>query len=86
MIEKEFERLININIPIIVFKEYDFVRVDSLISSVLGPYEIEEWNPSVGLVSFENKEIKGFGGLSLEDYLQGRLRSAPLHGWEQSDY
>ena len=71
MIEKELERLINTNIPLIVFREYDFVRVDCLISSVLGQYELEEWNPSAGLVFFDNKETKGFGGLSLEDYLRG---------------
>ena len=70
MVELELERLININSPIIIIKDPDFVRVDALIGSVVGTgNNVLEWNPSSGLVRFANKEALD-GDIGLEDFLK----------------
>ncbi len=69
VVSEELERLVNINSPIIVIKDSDFVRVDALIKHTIGEENVLEWNPSGGLVRFDNKESIE-DGISLEDFLK----------------
>ena len=73
MVEQELERLININSPIIIIKDPDIVRVDSIISRVVGKDDnVLEWNPSLNLVRFGNKEE--YSEESLEDFLKDEAK------------
>ncbi len=61
--QSSLQKLIDINIPIIYINDYDFARVDEIISSVLKNKKIYEWNPATGVTDFESKQSRG-GGLS----------------------
>ena len=45
-ITKEFQKLVDINTPIIVIEDYDFARVDDQIKKAIRFGKIEEWNPT----------------------------------------
>lgn len=66
-----FNKMLDVNTPIIYINDYDFVRVDDLISRVAGnKVKIKEWNPSNGLIDFRNKQSFGAGpNASLKDFL-----------------
>ena len=53
---KNFQKLIDVNIPIIYIDDYDFVRIDELIKETCGKNEIKEWNPASGYTNFISKE------------------------------
>lgn len=55
------QKLIDINIPIIYINDYDFARVDDIISFVLGSKTIYEWNPATGVTDFKSKQSRGAG-------------------------
>ena len=55
-ITKEFQKLVDINTPIIVIEDYDFARVDDQIKKAIRFGKIEEWNPATGDTIFDNKE------------------------------
>ena len=61
--QSSLQKLIDINIPIIYINDYDFARVDEIISTVLGSKKIYEWNPATGVTDFKSKQSRG-GGLS----------------------
>lgn len=66
-----FQKMIDVNTPIIYIHDYDFVRVDELIRQVVGEKKVFEWNPVTGVTDFQTKMPKGFGEiLSLENFLQ----------------
>ncbi len=72
--------MIDVNSPIIYINDYDFVRVDELISQVIGKKNIIEWNPATGSTNFINKT--SLAEISLVDFLQSKYtleipRSAP---------
>lgn len=59
-----FNKMIDVNTPIIYIHDYDYVRVDELIKRVVGTKaKIEEWNPGCGRIDFRNKEFKSSEGL-----------------------
>ena len=65
----DFQKMLDVNIPIIFIHNHDFVRVDEMISNALGKnVAIREWNPAVGTVNFKSKEpiIRQ----SLDDFLR----------------
>lgn len=65
----DFNKMIDVNTPIIYIQDYDFVRVDELIANVVGrKAEIVEWNPGTGQIDFKTKEAKG-NDISLEEFL-----------------
>ncbi len=65
-----FQKLIDVNTPIIYIHDYDFARVDEIIADSIGNKRIVEWNPVTGTTDFKTKEGKGFGEMqSLEDFL-----------------
>ena len=41
--------MIDVNTPIIYICDYDFVRVDNIISQSLSQKKIFEWNPATGM-------------------------------------
>lgn len=59
--QSSLQKLIDINIPIIYINDYDFARVDDIISSVLGSKKIYEWNPATGVTDFKFKQSRGEG-------------------------
>lgn len=59
-IESAFNKMIDVNTPIIYIQDYDFVRVDELLLRVLGntkANETQEWNPANGKIRFRNKSM-----------------------------
>ena len=71
LIVEEFERLVNINSPVIAIKDADFVRVDAIIKDAVGDAEVLEWNPSGGEVRFANKEPLN-EDITIEDFLRNK--------------
>lgn len=55
-------KMIDVNSPIIFINDYDFVRVDDIISRTVGDHAtIVEWNPGTGTTNFKNKDVAGMG-------------------------
>lgn len=55
--------------PIIYIQDYDFVRIDEIISCVVGKQKIFEWNPVTGVTDFKTKIGQGFADIqSLESF------------------
>lgn len=65
---KNFQKLIDVNIPIIYIDDYDFVRIDELIKETCGKNKIKEWNPASGYTNFKTKEPSAMQ-CSLKDFL-----------------
>jgi len=57
----DFEKLIDVNTPIIYIHDFDFARVDELIGLVLNGKRIREWNPASGTTDFLTKHELGPG-------------------------
>lgn len=53
-----FQKLIDVNTPIICIQDYDFARVDEIIKAVVGTKNVYEWNPATGTANFCSKEAK----------------------------
>ena len=68
-----FQKMIDVNTPIIYIHDYDFVRVDELIRQVVGEKKVFEWNPATGTTNFITKFPRGYiEKQTLEDFLQGK--------------
>lgn len=66
-----FQKMIDVNTPIIYIHDYDFVRVDELIRQVVAEKKVFEWNPATGTTDFTTRLPKGFGEKqTLENFLQ----------------
>lgn len=66
-----FQKMIDVNTPIIYIHDYDFVRVDELIRQVVAEKKVFEWNPVTGTTDFTTRLPKGFGEKqTLENFLQ----------------
>ncbi len=57
----DLQRMIDVNTPIVYIHDHDFVRVDELISSVIGDNTVFEWNPATGTTNFRTKVSMGAG-------------------------
>ena len=71
-----FERMIDVNTPIIYIQDYDFYRVDQFIKSAIKDSSIQEWNPATYSSTFEDlykKENKG-GTIPLTSFLSSFLK------------
>jgi len=63
-------RLIDVNTPIICINDYDFARVDKIITEAIeSDAKIEEWNPAIGVCDYKTKERIGYCYVALENYL-----------------
>lgn len=79
-----FQKMIDVNSPIIYIQDYDFVRIDELINVVVGKKKILEWNPATGCTDFKTKAQSGAGAKeSLEDFLLTRYEEEPIKPQEK---
>lgn len=65
-----FQKMIDVNTPIIYINDHDFVRVDELISKVVGNKDIVEWNPATRATNFRTKA--SISEESLTEFLKSR--------------
>ena len=57
----DFQKMIDVNTPIIYINDYDFVRIDEIIKEIVGNSKVFEWNPATGTTNFKTKESQGLG-------------------------
>ncbi|MCQ2093765.1 MAG: AAA family ATPase [Bacteroidaceae bacterium] len=69
-VQLDFQKMIDVNTPIIYIHAYDFVRVDDVINKVVGSSRIIEWNPITGRTNFSTKEPQGEELLPLDAFLR----------------
>lgn len=67
-----FQKLVDINIPIIYVEDYDFARIDDMLQKACNvkPSNIAEWNPASGYTCFVSKEPYGDGDCTLTEFLK----------------
>lgn len=53
--QSDIRKLIEVNIPIIYIQDFDFVRVDEILDSIIKSKDIKEWNPATGVTNFKNR-------------------------------
>ena len=63
------QKLLDVNIPIIYVDDYDFARIDDIITCACGDQKIREWNPATGITDFNNKEPINIHA-SVNDFLE----------------
>lgn len=54
-------KLLAVNAPIIVIRDFDYARTDYILDKAKGVYELVEWNPSGGYSRFSTKESEEQG-------------------------
>lgn len=66
----QLTKLLDVNTPIVFINDFDFARVDVIISLAIGDAAVYEWNPATGRTDFKTKEqlLPNFEGL--EDFLK----------------
>lgn len=69
-VQLDFQKMIDVNTSIIYIHAYDFVRVDDVISMVVGGSRLIEWNPITGRTNFFTKEPQGEELLPLNAFLR----------------
>ena len=57
-LKSQFEKLVDVNTPIIYIQDYDFYRIDQFIKEATNGAKIEEWNPATGRCEFSDQENK----------------------------
>lgn len=68
-----FQKMIDVNTPIIYINDYDFVRIDEIIKEIVGNSKVFEWNPATGTTNFKTKESQGLGeNDTLEQFLRDK--------------
>lgn len=69
----DFQKMIDVNTPIIYINDYDFVRMDEIIKEIVGTSKVFEWNPATGTTNFKTKESQGLGeNDTLEQFLRDK--------------
>lgn len=69
----DFQKMIDVNTPIIYINDYDFVRIDEIIKEIVGKSKVFEWNPATGTTNFKTKESQGLGeNDTLEQFLRDK--------------
>ena len=69
----DFQKMIDVNTPIIYVNDYDFVRIDEIIVEIVGNSKVFEWNPATGTTNFKTKESQGLGeNDTLEQFLRDK--------------
>lgn len=69
----DFQKMIDVNTPIIYINDYDFVRIDEIIVEIVGNSKVFEWNPATGTTNFKTKESQGLGeDDTLEQFLRDK--------------
>lgn len=66
----DFQKMIDVNTPIIYINDYDFVRMDAIIAEIVGKNKVFEWNPATGTTKFRTNQSIGLGDqVTLEQFL-----------------
>ncbi len=66
----DFQKMIDVNTPIIYINDYDFVRMDEIIAEIVGKNKVFEWNPATGTTKFRTNQSIGLGNQdTLEQFL-----------------
>ncbi len=74
----DFQKMIDVNTPIIYINDYDFVRIDEIITEIVGNSKVFEWNPATGSTNFKTKVSEGLGDkTSLEQFLTDKYTVDP---------
>lgn len=69
--QSDIRKLIEVNIPIIYIQDFDFVRVDEILDSIIKSKDIKEWNPATGVTNFKNRlPLSGSEEVTLVQYLR----------------
>lgn len=69
----DFQKMIDVNTPIIYINDYDFVRIDEIIVEIVDNSKVFEWNPATGTTNFKTKESQGLGeNDTLEQFLRDK--------------
>ena len=69
----DFQKMLDVNTPIIYINDYDFVRIDEIIVEIVGNSKVFEWNPATGTTNFKTKESQGLGeNDTLEQFLRDK--------------
>lgn len=85
-------KMVDVNTPIIYINDFDFVRADEIIRSVIAGKRVLEWNPATGTTDFHTKAPRGFGdmqpldSLLLEKYSEDVAKEQYLVLKEIQDY
>lgn len=67
----DFQKYIDVNSPVIYIHNFDFARVDEIITAIIGRKKILEWNPATGTTNFHNRQPRGLGvEQNLVDFLR----------------
>lgn len=71
-----FQKMVDVNLPIIYIQDFDFARVDAFIREAVGEdANISEWNPGTGVTDFDNRTSVGNGrSVALEEFLYNIYR------------
>lgn len=75
ILKETFCKLVDVNCPIIYIQEYDFIRVDELISECTNNCKVYEWNAAGGNTQFGTKELCTLN-YTLEEFLKEYLYHA----------
>ena len=54
-----FQKMIDVNTPIIYINDYDFVRIDEIIVEIVGNSKVFEWNPATQ-PTLKRKKVKAW--------------------------
>lgn len=75
-----FQKMVDVNLPIIYIQDFDFARVDSFVRDAVGDVaNISEWNPGTGVTDFDNRTSVGNGrSVSLEEFLYNVYKQEAL--------
>ena len=77
-----FQKMIDVNTPIIYINDFDFARVDSLITRAIGNKgnkKVFEWNPGTGVTDFQSRQPEKQQD-DLADFISKKYLEEPLGG------
>lgn len=76
-VRSNFQKMIDVNLPIIYINDFDFARIDALIREAVGSgRKILEWNPGTGSTNFDTKV--GNSKIDLETFLVSEYAIEPI--------
>ncbi len=76
-VRSNFQKMIDVNLPIIYINDFDFARIDALIREAVGSgSKFLEWNPGTGSTNFDTKV--GNSKIDLETFLVSEYAIEPI--------
>lgn len=71
------QKMIDVNVPIVYINDFDFARVDEIVSKAIGNRKVFEWNPGTGLTDFKTRQPMSKQE-DLEDFISGKYLEEPF--------